>query len=248
MRYILLIIIFASCATSTENAQSIVNAATHVAGSEKLNRSSVEFRFRDMEYGLRQYDGQYEMVRISKDTVNLIQDILTNEGFTRLINGSKVDVADSMKVKYGNSINSVLYFALLPYKLNDRAVIKELLGSEEVNNRSYDKVRVTFLADGGGQDHEDEFIYWIDQDNRHVDYLAYSYQTDGGGQRFRVAYNPREINGVRIVDYINFKPADEVDLGDIAKLYQSGELEEVSRIKLENVTIADYNAEESISE
>ena len=235
------LILLSACAITTEDPQTIVDRALEASGSNSLDNARIEFRFRQHDYGLQQRDGRYEMIRIFKDSTNLIHDILTNDGFVRQINGSEVTVADTMAVKYTNSINSVIYFALLPYKLNDAAVMKQYLGSEEVSNKHYHKIKVTFMEDGGGEDHEDEFIYWINESTNYVDYLAYSYHTDGGGQRFRVAYNPREINGVRVVDYINFKPQSAIPLEDIAQKFEQGELEELSRIKLENVIIEPLN-------
>ena len=71
-----------------------------------------------------------------------------------------------------------------------------------------------------------------------MDYLAYSYETDGGGIRFRAAYNPREINGLRFQDYVNYKPQGlDVALKDLDYLYEQGSLIEVSKIELENVKV-----------
>ena len=164
-------------------------------------------------------------------------DEITNEGFTRTINGIAKEVADTMAVKYANSINSVHYFALLPYRLNDPAVIKKFLGEDVINKVGYYKISITFQQEGGGQDHEDEFIYWINKQNYFIDYLAYSYLTEGGGMRFREAYNTRTINGLRIVDYINYKPLQAVSLESMGTSYEQGMLKEVSKIDLENVSI-----------
>lgn len=230
------LILLISC-SQPPDPQNIVDLALAQSGTDGLDNAKVEFEFRGKEYGLEQNNGSFEMVRLWKDSIGLIRDEVSNSGFKRQINGSLNDVADSMATKYTNSINSVIYFALLPYRLNDAAVIKEYLGEEKIEGSTYHKIKITFNEEGGGEDHDDEFIYWFDQSTHLIAYLAYSYHTVGGGMRFRKAINPRIINGVRIVDYINYKPKIEVNLEEIGKAFTNQELIELSRIKLENVKV-----------
>ncbi len=86
---------------------------------------------------------------------------------------------------YSNSVNSVAYFALLPFRLNDAAVNKRYIGTSEIKGEPYFEIEVTFQQKGGGKDHDDVFIYWIHQQHFTMDYLAYSFIVDGGGTRFR---------------------------------------------------------------
>ncbi|MEQ8244180.1 DUF6503 family protein [Fulvivirga sp.] len=233
----LIILIAASCTDKNDDAQYVVDQARLAAGSDKLDMAQVEFEFRDREYGVKRKNGEYEMVRLFKDSLDMIRDQVTNDGFQREVNGTVIEVADSMAFKYTNSINSVIYFALLPYNLNDAAVIKTHLGSETLKDKDYYKIKVTFQQEGGGKDFEDEFIYWIDKETYFIDYLAYSYLTDGGGMRFREAYNPRTVSGIRALDYINYKPKTDIKLDAIGKAFETGELEELSKIELINFNV-----------
>ena len=63
--------------------------------------------------------------------------------------------------------------------------------------------------------------------------------TGKGGMRFRVAFNQRTINGVRIQDYRNLQPRimDGVNFDQIENAFEKGELEELSLIELKNVKI-----------
>ena len=146
---------------------------------------------------------------------------------------------DSTATKYANSVNSVHYFVQLPYGLNDPAVKKELLGEAEIIDKKYYEVKVTFAQDGGGTDHEDEYMYWIAKDNFTVDYFAYKFYTGEGGIRFRKAYNPRMVNGIRFVDYENYKlePWKSVDLKTVDELFDAGKLELLSKIKTEDISV-----------
>jgi len=219
-------------------ADQIVNKAIEKAGGETFDRSDIKFSFRDMNYRIIRQNETFSMFRYSLLDSNEVEDIYSNKGFQRKINGISVALPDSMQQKYTSSINSVIYFALLPYRLNDAAVLKKYLGTSTIIDKTYDVIQVTFEEEGGGEDHEDVFIYWIDTQNSTIDFLAYSYKTDGGGFRFREAYNARIIEGIRFVDYINYKPTSEPQsLLELMEVYKKDELEELSRIELFNISV-----------
>lgn len=93
--------------------------------------------------------------------------------------------------------------------MNDKAVNKLYLGKVLIKGNEYYKIKVTFNEEGGGEDFEDVFVYWVQTGTFKVDYLAYSYAVNGGGIRFKEAYNERFVNGIRFVDYNNCKPENE---------------------------------------
>ncbi|MEO1096313.1 MAG: DUF6503 family protein [Bacteroidota bacterium] len=227
---------FLAC-TTKEDANKIVNEAILQAGGDLFENTEIEFVFRDREYGYKKVGGNFEYVRIFKDSTNVVRDVLANTGFTRQIDGITTEVADTMATKYSNSVNSVVYFALLPYGLNDQAVNKIYVGQSTIKDEVYHKIKVTFNQEGGGEDFQDVFIYWVGEDDHKVDYLAYSYETDGGGIRFREAYNERVINGVRFVDYVNYKPKDIQDLEVLDQEFEKGNLEELSKIELTDIKV-----------
>jgi hypothetical protein len=227
-----------SCTTTLTDPQKIVDKAIEAAGGEKYLTSIIEFDFRGRHYIAQRDGGKFSYERIFKDSTGTTHDYVTNDGFKREINNVVADVADAMKVRYTSSVNSVIYFALLPYALNDAAVIKEFLGETTIDQREYYKVKITFQQQGGGEDFEDEFIYWIDKKDFTIGYMAYSYEeSDGVGLRFRKAYNPRRVNGILFLDYINFKPKSEVPITTLEELYKNGELEELSKIDLLNIEV-----------
>ncbi|MEM7107411.1 MAG: DUF6503 family protein [Bacteroidota bacterium] len=236
INYLLLSIVFVAC-TAAPDANEIVNKAIIASGGELFETTEIQFEFRDREYGHKKVEGNFEYVRIFEDSSRAIRDVLTNSGFTREIDGKVTAVPDTMAAKYSNSVNSVIYFALLPYGLNDAAVNKSYVELTTLDNKEYHKIKVTFNQEGGGEDHQDIFIYWIDTNENKVDYLAYSYETDGGGIRFRKAFNERIVNGIRFVDYVNYKPKSDLVLTDIDKAYKEGALEELSKIELEEIKV-----------
>ncbi|MEO1052141.1 MAG: DUF6503 family protein [Bacteroidota bacterium] len=219
-------------------AEQIVNQVIETAGGEKYLNSSISFDFRKMNYKSERNGGKFTYYREFKDSIHTVHDVLSNDGYSREIDGQQVQVIDSMISKYSASVNSVIYFALLPYGLNDAAVNKKYLGETTIKGQPYHEIEVTFNQNGGGQDFDDVFTYWIHKDNNTIDYLAYLYHTDEGGLRFREAYNVRNVNGVRFVDYVNYKPKDEsIPVNDLDEVFSNGELIELSRIELENIQV-----------
>ena len=218
--------------------QEIVDNSIADSGGKLFNDHKVTFDFRDKRYVSENVDGQRVFKRISDLDSTTITDVKRGNDFERYMNDSLVMVHDTMAVKYANSVNSVHYFVRLPYGLNDGAVNKELLGKETIDNKEYYKVKVTFDQQGGGDDFEDTYLYWFDIKSFKPDYLAYDFHVNGGGQRFRKAYNERYVNGIRFVDYENYKPkSDGTDILEIGQLFNKGELELLSKIELKNIAV-----------
>lgn len=220
-------------------ADEIVTKSIEKAGGKLFENSVVRFDFRDKFYVARRDKGQFSLIRMFKDNNDSVFDLLTNSNFDRFINNSRVILEDSMKAKFSASVNSVHYFSVLPYGLNAEAVKKTLLGSEKIKNKDYYKVKVTFNPDGGGEDYEDVFVYWFDRENFKVEYLAYSYnEVDGVGMRFREAYNERYVEGIRFVDYNNYKAENnKLELFDLGKAFEEDKLKLLSKIELENIQV-----------
>jgi len=243
--FIFLLIFVLSCKDSpeVEDVQKIIDTSIEVAGGDLYKTSNISFRFRDKDYVLEQQKGKRALKRMQYTDSGMVTDIKKGNDFVRLLNDDPVPVTDSMATVYGNSVNSVHYFALLPYGLNDPAVRKELLGKKQIKGKDYYKVKVTFDQQGGGNDFEDVYIYWIDQKTYKPTYLAYEFHVDGGGLRFRKAFNERYVNGIRFVDYYNYKPKREAVITQIDALYEKGDLELLSKIELKNVEVnpGNYN-------
>lgn len=220
------------------DAQKVVDKAIAKAGGDRFYGSKIEFDFRDKTYCAVRTEDDFRLERqIFEDSV-VTTDILSNSYFLRLRNEKQVLLADSTRTKLSNAINSVHYFSVLPYGLNDPAANKAYLGKVSIKGKEYHKIKVYFDEKGGGTDFEDVFIYWISTKSYHVDYLAYEFHVDGGGMRFREAYNQRYVNGIRFVDYRNYKPRDvSYKISEMDRAFEDSELELLSNIELENVKV-----------
>lgn len=217
----------------------VIEAAIQAHGGRHFDKHDIEFVFRERTYKSKRDGGLFTYERIFTDTTGqLVRDVLTNDAFVRYVDGVESDITDERKKAFSNSVNSVIYFALLPYFLKDPAVQSEYVGETNILGEPYDKIKVTFRQEGGGKDFEDEFLYWFHQEHHTMDYLAYNYLTDGGGSRFRKAINVREIGGIRFADFINYKQQEEsLYIMNYDSLFEAGALDSLSVIETEKIQV-----------
>ena len=230
---------FLSCQSpKSENAQEIIQKALHQSGFDKSS-FSVDFDFRDYHYTLIRKPSFYSFSRstIQKDVE--VKDVMTSsKPLQRFIDGKMILLSDSLQRVYSNSLNSVMYFFQLPKPLQDTAAINELVGAVVIHGETYWTLKVTFKEEGGGEDFQDEYRYWINQKNHEIDYLAYNYLTDGGGTRFRRAVDKRKIEGIFFQDYVNYKPFQKFEqLDSLPSLFEQEELQQVSLIENKNIRV-----------
>lgn len=215
-----------------EKAVQIVEQCIEEHGGKNYTNLDVSFDFRQFRVHLKQNGGDFLYERTSRDSLNNeVHDILTNDSFTREINGRKQDLTQEESDKYKEGLNAIAYFALLPYKLSEPAVILKYSGETTIEEKNYDKIGVSFDAAGGGKDHQDEFCYWINKNTHTLDYLAYS----SGGPRFRKATEREKVDGVVFQNYDNYEIADStLSVLNYDKAFLTGKATLLSRIEQQN--------------
>ncbi|GAB2595005.1 DUF6503 family protein [Spirosoma areae] len=218
------------------NPRKIIDEAINAHGGDAYQNKRIEFDFRQFHLVLEQQDGRFRYTRTHRDSTGTrIEEVLTNDGLTRTLNGQRQALDTTQTKKYSEAVNAVAYFALLPHKLADPAVLADYIGESRIEGQTYDKIRVQFRAEDGGNDHGDTFFYWFNQQSHTMDYLAYS----EGGPRFRKAINPQIIGGIRFQDYINYKgdPNDTTSVSNYDRRYEAHQLPELSRIEQKNIRV-----------
>ncbi len=250
MRYNFLVVVvlfLVSCKqnskSETPTVQEIVDRSIDASGGKKYLNNDVSYIFRDKKYLSQNIEGKKVLKRITVTDSVTITDIKKGNEFMRYFNEELISLPDTLARKYANSVNSVHYFSRLPYGLNDSAVQKELLGDVAIKGKDYYKVKVTFEQENGGEDFEDTYLYWFEKKSFSPKYLAYEFHTDGGGIRFREAYNERYVNGIRFVNYRNFKPlkGEEIVFFRIDSLFAANKLELLSKIELKEINVVPSN-------
>jgi hypothetical protein len=234
---VFVLVLLAACAAESD-PQAIVDRAIEAHGGDVLRHSIVSFDFRGRHFQAARDGGRFTYERRFTDSTGSIRDVLTNDDLYREVDGRRVVLTEERLRSVERGVNSVLYFALLPFNLNDPAVQKRYLGATEIEGEPYHEVEVTFRQEGGGRDYQDRFVYWFHARRHTMDYLAYTFEEDGGGTRFRKALNPRTVGGVRFADYANYT-ADT--LGRAIERYDdllpTGTLTPFSAIVLENIRV-----------
>lgn len=242
-----LLLLVAGCepaGRTSPSAGAIVDSAIAAHGSAVLDRAVVSFRFRGDRYRLRRDDGQFHYYRRYTDSLHrAVQEGLTNNGPYRVVEGDTLTLSEEDRTEIDTAVNSVAYFALLPYPLQDPSVQTSYDGRDTLSGTPYHRIRITFRKEDGGSDWQDVFLHWIRTDNYTLDYLAYAYglgpNDPDTGTRFRAAYNVRRSNGVRFADYRNYtvdtlRPAQ---LHDYPDLRAHDALSLVSNIELDSIQV-----------
>ena len=222
-----------------DQAQRLVDEMIAYHGGAAYPQSNISFTFRGRAYTALKGEAGFLYTREYVDKEGRsISDKLTDEGFLRKIEGEETALSAKDSAKYANSLNSVVYFAYLPYGLNDPAVNKEYIGQSTLNEKTLDKVKVTFQQEGGGKDFDDTYVYWLDAETHQLIYLAYEFHVDDGGLRFRVANNMRRVGEIMFADYTNYKAKlGQFSVFELDKAFEEGELDSLSEIRLENVEV-----------
>ena len=196
-----------------------------------------QFDFRNKRYSFWFRNNGFKFNRIDTIDGNIVYDNYSDVEFWREVNGQTIELTSDEANKYKASVNSVIYFVTLPYKLSDAGVISAYKGQQTIKSKLYNVVEVRFSEKGGGEDHQDVFYYWFNESTHLIDYLAYQYDTNGGGIRFRAAMNRLTFSGAVFQDYINYEVAIGTELAVIPALFEQGSLKELSRIENKNIQL-----------
>ena len=231
-----------SCSTPKDNiskpltkAQTLLNETLNAHGGKRYHNANYEFTFRGNVYTFKHNHSDFEYSVLKKSNDEETLDQLKNQTFTRMVNKEVVSLSEKDQDRYSNSLNSVIYFATLPYKLQDPAVNLEHKGSTSIKGKNYQILQVSFDEEGGGKDHDDIYFYWINNETKRIDYLAYNFTVNNGGVRFRSAFNTRVVDGIVFQDYVNYKAENGTALDKLPALFEQDQLKKLSLIETEGV-------------
>ncbi len=218
-----------------ENANGIIKRSIAFYGMDKLDGKTIDFDFREKHFTIKLNKGDYFYESTLKDSLGMVKDQLSNHGFVREQNGLVIALSQKDSIKYAESLNSVVYFALLPLKLKDKAVKAKFLRTVQVKGKEYQQVEVSFGDKDGGSHHDDIFYFWFDAKDSSMDYFAYS----KGGNRFRAIDGLINTDGIYLQNYINLENKRDLkkDLKDYHILFEQDKLSTLSHITLENLSI-----------
>jgi hypothetical protein len=161
-------------------------------------------------------------VRLTNDRAELWQD------------GNPVAVTDDDRARQQSFVFQRVYFAFLPFRLNDPGVYKEDRGLVDWQGRTLHEVLVSFEPHSSAGA-ESQYMYWFDPETGRLEQFAYDYED---GLRFQVATNHRRVGGVLFFDRENFGlNAEGLTVKAIDPSYVSEELRAISTIELRNLSV-----------
>lgn len=233
--FLITLLVLNACSKKPD-AQKIIDQSIAFYGMDQLNKKTISFDFRAYHFIVKHNDGNYFYERtFTDDSLGKVRDQLSNRGFVREINGLVTPQSEKDSLKHAAAVNSVVYFVLLPLKLNDGAVRKKYLKTVQIKGKKFDEIEIRFSEDKGGKDHDDVYYFWFDQQDQSMDYFAYS----TGGERFRAVKELKQADGLILQNYINYesKKGEKTPLLNYDKLYEKDELVKLSEIILENIKV-----------
>jgi hypothetical protein len=147
-------------------------------------------------------------------------------------------------------VSARVYFAFLPFRLNDPGVQKLDLGIVDWEGRPLHEVRIRFTSqtatgDAGAETGQtsDEYMYWLDPQTGEVVFFAYDFVGEPSGLRFRRAVNLRRIGGILFFDQENLGlDGDGLDVGQVDPAFVEAKLEPISTVELRDITVRPLDA------
>ena len=238
MKRLMIIVFLLACfsACNLSEADKIIAKSIAFYKMEKLRDATLEFKFRNASFKVMQHGGQFKYERFYTDSTGSFHDILTNDGFKRLLNDKELPLDKKESDKYRQSLNAVVYFLYLPLKLTDASVIKKYLGKTQIKGKLYHKIEISFENSKEAGDHMDVYYYWFDAEDYSMDHFAYS----SGGNRFREVLRTHKAGAVLVQDYINYQMPINDSLTQVEKydsLYVAGRLRVLSKIEFKDIVL-----------
>lgn len=228
-----LLIVLSSC---QEEAERIIESSIEYHGFENFYKEPVEFKFREYTYLIDKTQSPYLYTKkiqlkdsITGEPIIQIDSLWNSTDFKRSINDETLRLSEEDEARFSNSLNSVAYFYQLPLPLKDDATIIRPLENTLIEGKEYKTLKVSFIEENGGTDHEDTYRYYFDTSTYALSYLSYDFHINDGGVRFRKAYQRPQGNFI-FLDYDNYKAPKGTPLDSLPMLFEKGKLELISKI------------------
>lgn len=241
MRQLLLLVVLGlvACASERPEGEALLRQARKAHGADRLEHATVEFALDGARFRVERDGERFAYARTWADRSGLVfRDVLTAEGLERTIDGRAVGLGEAARREAATALRAAVYLALLPFSLDGAAEEALVLTPDTLSGQAYERVALPLDRAAPGLDERGRLVLWIHPERHTVDYLAYRYAADGGGARFRAAYEPRTVEGVRFANHYEFSgDLLEVPVEGLGQFYERGELNFLGRVELDSVRV-----------
>ena len=230
---------------SAQQGLEIVRRSIELHGGETYERSSVDLDLCSgsgcYELSVSNRDGVYRQRVAGPISTGRREVVATNDTVRHWHDGVEMEVASGEETqRLRDWATARIYFAFLPYKLNDPSAQQRDLGLERWGDRELHKVKITFRA-GTSSDDQDQFLYWFDPQTARLEQFAYSYEGSPGGLRFRRLDNYRRVGGILFFDQENLGvEGDRLSVDLIDPEFVERRMQLVSRVRLEEIRVVPH--------
>ncbi len=224
---------------SNAKGKALLDTLTRIYGTAHRMAATVQFQLKANTYRIKRNCGQFEFVQISvnsdKDT---LVSKLTNTGFKQRVNGAEQKLSSNKERQSKEVLATLVRKAEFPFGLNSITVRKRYLGDEQVGRKWYEKIKIAFIRFYADPVDIQQSILWIDKENKTLTYTAAYRGAHQEKLRFQKLINPREINGIRFVDYELYRPkSDTLTLEDAARAFQQNQLKKMKSINFTAIKV-----------
>ena len=174
---------------------------------DKADLSTERYIFKDeVSYG--DYT-KHEINVLPKDNGDVVQ-YFNGENTVVMANGKKVE--DPKANGVGDFLRKANYFwFVMSYKLNDKATVVTYQGQEDLNNKTYDKVKVTYNPKMTGKMQNDTYILYVNPETKLIDRFFFSLPAMGVKEPVIISdLHYEEINGQMVATKReNYMPSEK---------------------------------------
>lgn len=230
-------------AADAQEGLEIIQRSVELHGGEVYEHSLVELRLCSAsgcyDISVTTDGGLYRHRVAGPISTGRREVVATNDSLRHWHNGAEVEVASGEEgQRLRDWATARIYFAFLPYRLNDPSVVQRDLGLERWGDRELRRVKITFRP-GSSTDDQDQFVYWFDPQTARLEQFAYSFEGNPGGLRFRRLDNYRRIGGLLFFDQENLgAQGDGLSVDQIDPEFVERRMRLVSEIRLENIEVS----------
>lgn len=184
-------------------SDAIIEEAIRVSGYKDYTAFKAEFDIENTHYIVTQSKERFSYERIFKDSILTIHDILNNKGFMRMADTLTEILPESEARRLSSSLDSTVFFALIPECLGDAAFIKNYLGQDSFQSQLFDLFEIKSSVESAKQ----SSIYcrlWIDADHRIRFIQNFTCNSDPSNNLTEIsAY--QNVMGIQIPEFITYQ-------------------------------------------